>query len=185
MGVGPMEEVQGLAVHNGLRCTLCGFLAKKESHVRKHFTKQHPDSAFAQGYEQVRLQRLQRSYGPYFQISNLSDAEQSVDDMIISDMRRAADEALAQQSTPEDDRAISPWLLTTKWHLLVKDYAPSNLTALVRMPSKNQFPALHEAVHQYALSAAEVLPIAPEIVLQRLNTPYEAKTYVLLILVKG
>lgn len=179
LGRGPMDEVQGLTVLHGVRCKICGHLSTVQRTLEKHITKQHLNACSDQEIELVSLQRLQKNYGELFQIFSSTDMDPSPDDHIITHIRSSADEMLEEAQVDDiNDRAVSPWLLTTKWHILFKEYNPEELCQLVLMPEEDEFPGLHDAVSKVAKVATSIIPNASELVLQKLNTPYEAKTYV-------
>lgn len=82
--------------------------------------------------------------------------------------------------TPQDERLISPWLHTTRWHQhtdLFQD--KSVLRELVRIPDHEDddldAPGIKKAVQKYFNMALELLPLTDELVLKKLNSPDPAK----------
>ncbi|KAK1218557.1 hypothetical protein PQX77_018751 [Marasmius sp. AFHP31] len=85
----------------------------------------------------------------------------------------------ASYVTPEvtDARLISPFLLRTLWHKLVKPYPASELCSLVSADRSDENSWIKKSIHTYfhgALSVADQ-DTTPELVLQILNSPDPTK----------
>ncbi|KAG1848267.1 hypothetical protein F4604DRAFT_1502194, partial [Suillus subluteus] len=77
-------------------------------------------------------------------------------------------------TVPQDDRMVSPWLLTTRWHEHTCGHVTEHLRDMVAIPKDDDdedLLKLKEAVGVYFQDALDLLPTTDEITLQRLNSP--------------
>ncbi|KAG2063025.1 hypothetical protein BDR04DRAFT_953732, partial [Suillus decipiens] len=88
-------------------------------------------------------------------------------------MRREMAEVTRVEQVPQDNRMVSPWLLSTKWHEHTAGHDPATLRKLVEIPKADDpiMPDLTYAVEQYFESALVILDTTEELILQRLNSP--------------
>jgi hypothetical protein len=75
-----------------------------------------------------------------------------------------------------DQRCISPWLLTTKWHEHVHGHDVKELCDLIAIPTKMEYPGLSAAVQEYFAEATAEMDSLQELTLQILNTADPVKT---------
>jgi hypothetical protein len=77
--------------------------------------------------------------------------------------------------------SISPWLLSTGWHLHAAAYQHSDIQHLTELPKNKEDPLMRivEAVHCLIAHAVALIPLTPELVLQLLNSPDPIKECVL------
>lgn len=95
-------------------------------------------------------------------------------DMVKEQMAAALQTPHLRNQT--DQRCISPWLLTTKWHEHVKGHDAKELCSLIAFPTKMEYPGLSLGVQQYFAEATEEMDTLQELTLQNINTPDPAKT---------
>ena len=85
------------------------------------------------------------------------------------------DEAKVQDAGEIDARRVSPWLLTTGWHLHISGYDHKELSALVRMPKLDEFSTLAMTVVGYFRECYSYIDVTDDLELQYLNSPDPTK----------
>jgi hypothetical protein len=96
---------------------------------------------------------------------------------LIQSIMKEIEPTLQVLQIPQDNREISPWLLTTRWHEHIAGLESSHLCKLVCLPKDNEadMPKLKENVKAYFEEALELLPTTDELILKRLNSPDPVK----------
>lgn len=180
IGLGPIEEVEGLAVQESLVCSICSALHTVEGKMRRHHSKHHPTLPRPTSWKKVKVQRLNNGAAKsWFQILPQKVYTLAEDERIVEDCRKVVQEMWDMQEDKDKDtdaRVVNSWLRSTRWHEYVKPYRTEDLRRLVAAPSPEEFPGLKPAVLELLSLAMEALKQIPELVLERLNTPDPAKT---------
>ncbi|KAG2343741.1 hypothetical protein BDR05DRAFT_883699, partial [Suillus weaverae] len=95
--------------------------------------------------------------------------------MIRDILNKIGDELVVPQ-IPQDERMISPWLLTTRWHEHIGTHPTEALRQMVAMPQdRDGLQKLKHSVEIYFEKALALLSTTDELTLQRLNSPDPVK----------
>jgi hypothetical protein len=172
-----LQEFAGLELHSGLRCRACPAIANGMNAMGVHYSKFHRGLVKPKDFPSVHFQRLNNGVGSSakFEVRRRKLKAPSPDEVLIATIRTETDKAFAKELDPShlNARAVSPWLLSTKWHLHVAGHIPEKLMSLVKPP---QQPRLVGLVRRYFEEAADLIDHTDDLVLQHLNTPDPAKT---------
>jgi hypothetical protein len=176
--IGPnLVEFAGLRCHIGLRCRACPTIANGIDAMGVHYSKVHRGLVKPKDFPSVHFQRLHNGVGnsAKFEVHPRDLQAPSSDQILIAAIRAETDEALCRVLDPSrlNARAISPWLLSTKWHLHVAGHILEDLMSLVK---PLQHPRLVGLVIKYFEAATDLIDHTDDLVLQHLNTPDPAKT---------
>jgi len=167
------EAYKGLKVHDGLACSACTFVCGSMDWMKKHHQKKHPSMILPKEWSSCKMQQLNKGGNKRFwQVAN--DEEPLHDHQeIIDRLRKEMAEITRVEQVARENRMVSPWLLTTKWHEHVAGHDISMLRKLVEMPKADDpgMPHLQEAVEEYFRHAQTLLEVTDELILQRLNSP--------------
>ena len=180
-GPGIKQQCAGLTLYDGIGCTLCHYACLSRETMRKHFQHSHPKSRPASLWPQVLVQQLDKQKSNmFFRVEPWNKPKAMPDDIYLKNVEESleADRTEKGKEAETNARQISPWLLTTRWHEHFAGYDPEELRQLVAKPKKDEFPGLHNVVNNLFKLGLEIMDNCPELVLQRLNTPDPAKTYV-------
>ncbi|KAG2134990.1 hypothetical protein BD769DRAFT_1352930 [Suillus cothurnatus] len=91
-------------------------------------------------------------------------------------LNKISDELVVPQ-IPQDDRMISPWLRTTRWHENIGSHPTEALRRMVAMPEDGEgLEKLKRSVEVYFEKALALIATADELTLQRLNSPDPVKS---------
>jgi hypothetical protein len=174
---------KGLKILEGFACTLCTQLGVSEAYIKDHYSREHHTNIASSDLSHCFLQRYSLAHtGPLralFRVQPPSQDESPTPELSIVD--RVREQMAAALQTPhlrnqEDQRCISPWLLTTKWHEHVHGYDVQELCNLVAFPAKAEYPGLSTAVQEYFGEATDDMETLQELTLQNLNTADPVKT---------
>ncbi|KAF8633670.1 hypothetical protein AX17_004413, partial [Amanita inopinata Kibby_2008] len=179
IGRGPVDEVQGLAIFDGMLCDFCERVYCTVGSMKKHHRSLHGDLDMPSSWRQVKAQQLNwTTHKSYFRIRPTLAPETPLTPSSTADKIHAQTKGHLDMTQPIDDaRLLSPWLSSTRWHEHIKDYSVTELKALIA-PSKDdrEYPGLHQSLHHLLFGAAKQISTLPELILQKLNTPDPAKT---------
>jgi hypothetical protein len=142
-----------------------------------HHRAQHESIPTPKQWTPCKMQQLNR--GGLKQFWRVADAKEMSCDYqeVIDRMRKEMAEVTRVEQVPQDNRMVSPWLLTTKWHEHIAGHDVMTLRGLVGIPKADD-PIVHnlaDAVEQYFESALVLLDTTDELILQRLNSPDPSK----------
>jgi chromosome condensin MukBEF complex kleisin-like MukF subunit len=99
----------------------------------------------------------------------------SMDNVILDVMNKIGEDLVVPQ-IPQDERMISPWLLTTRWHESIGTHPTEALRKMVAMPQdRDGLQKLKHSVEVYFDNALALLHTTDELTLQRLNSPDPVK----------
>jgi hypothetical protein len=178
MDYGPLDEVEGLKVHDGIMCTLCDKPLLKERSMHDHHLQAHPGLPTPKTWPAIKVQQLDAALSrSYFRVvpSSRRRSEPLDPDVVIHNLRAEMHEAARDQPRTVNTRMVSPWLLTTKWHEHTRGYSVPELRRLVQYPKKDLV-GLRDFVIHLLRHASDLIEQCSELILQRLNTPDPAKT---------
>ncbi|KAG1723163.1 hypothetical protein EDD22DRAFT_790177, partial [Suillus occidentalis] len=147
----------------------------------EHYASQHKDAPAGNAWRPCKAQRFQKGGGQsgnqlLWEVSQAGDCEAGAiaTDQFILDILNKIGEELVVPTAPQDDRMVSPWLLTTRWHEHTFGHVTERLRGMVTIPKDDDdedLLKLKEAVGVYFQYALDLLPTTDEITLQRLNSP--------------
>jgi hypothetical protein len=174
-------QYAGLALYDGIGCRHCSYACLSHETMRKHHQRCHPEMRTERHWPQVKVQQLDRQiHSSFFRVLPWNKPELVSDDLYLKNLDHKMDfEGLGDNLATDEEvnaRQVSPWLLTTKWHMHVAGYDPGELKALVATPKKDELPGLSNAIKELFQMGKDAMKRCPELVLQRLNTPDPAKT---------
>jgi hypothetical protein len=171
------EVVEGLEVSLGFVCDHCQSGFTLLSSLRRHHQKLHKNAVYNPGDGTDEIQRLDRfSNTTYFPVDSGKsiyavfdfDSESHILQLYTDKLKKHDRDV----TSDVDIRNVSPWLRTTRWHEHVQGHSTEGLMKLVAPPSVLEIPFLDAAVIQCLLDASETMSSTPELVLQRLISPY-------------
>jgi len=190
-------EVKGLKLHLGYLCWTCGKGLKEMGSMRKHHHTRHPDLPVPTSWSRVWIQQFNRAgQREFFTVHRMDSLEAStsarpdalLESRLPSLIRSLIDDGDSEnvedageggeQPSALNARQVSPWLLSTRWHLHTHACNPAELKELVRLPTRGEeaLIGLEDSVKEYFRWATERIPLVEELVLQRLVTPEPAKS---------
>lgn len=111
---------------------------------------------------------------PLFQIIPITKTTSTpLNTTLITRLREQRNKAIRSYVPQDiDARAVSPWLLTTGWHLHVQPFPVAELQRLVESPRKNDpLYKLSNAIDMLFERGLTLLDQTPELILQKLNSP--------------
>jgi Orsellinic acid/F9775 biosynthesis cluster protein D len=175
-----LQEFAGLQLHTGLRCHACPKIANGMVAMGVHYSKCHRDLIKPEDFPSVHFQQLNNGVmsKAKFEVQPRNLKTPSPDEMLIATIRAETDQGFSKGLDPAtlNARSVSPWLLSTKWHLHVAGHIPEELMGLVKPLQEAQAPRLVTLVKQYFEDATDLIDHTDDLVLQHLNTPDPAKT---------
>ncbi|KAI6139458.1 hypothetical protein BKA82DRAFT_36655 [Pisolithus tinctorius] len=175
-----ISPFRGLEVLTGIGCGHCAYATSSSKCMQVHHREHHRDTATPKDWTACKMQRFSRS-GKGRVLFQVHDTAAPACPVPVDDAISHLRQQMAQASTsnmPQDERVISPWLRTTRWHEHVTGHDVCMLRDLVEIPRCDDdglFPGLKAAVRQYFNEALDLLTITDELVLQRLNSPAPLK----------
>jgi hypothetical protein len=176
---GPIPQIQGLTLYrNGVQCEHCGFMSGQRNIVTTHHQKMHVKDGLNAQIKEIALQRLSSlpDSKKYFSVL-LADAPSGLN-VEVQDLRHRCDAAYVSFAPSDNEnRTVSPWLLTTRWHEHVAKYDSQKLRQLVEFPNQNEagLARLEKGVLAVMKGGMNLIVKTPVLVLQKLNSPDPAK----------
>lgn len=179
-----MTPFGGLPIYSGLLCDYCDVKYRSKDKMRNHHYNAHTDTPCPSSWKACMVQQFNRSNAKsYFQVDfehSVNDQASTSDNPYMTLVSEASETVVQLHSKIEAEtanaRLISPWLLSTHWHLFIDGYDSAKLLAMVAYPIPSEFPTLSTLVALYTQHCVELIHLTDDIVLQRLNTPDPAKT---------
>jgi len=171
-------QYAGLRLDDGIGCTYCPYACISTSNMMKHCGEKHQSRKTPSSWPSVPVQCLDKqAHKSFFHVTPQKKLNVMQDDIYIANLQNlmySAEEEFIVEGL--NSRQISPWLLSTCWHEHIDGYNTEELRKLVAIPSKTEFPGLHEGLQLLYEFGLEAMDELPELVLQKLNTPDPAKT---------
>ncbi|KAG2005061.1 helicase domain-containing protein [Coprinopsis cinerea AmutBmut pab1-1] len=173
----PVPALKGLAmVADCVRCPYCFQVYQRKS-LRVHHHNTHSSQPLENNLPAIYAQRFNGgSHKRLFEVSlPLKPPQATQPEADLFQSVRSLRDAEIGRSPPAnvDSRNVSPWLMATKWYLHVEPFETSQLRDLVAAPAKNdgRLGLIKTAVQAWFRHAYDLIPITPELVLQKLNSP--------------
>jgi hypothetical protein len=174
-------HIQGLKVHDGIRCVVCPKPFGTKRSMQEHHRTEHKGIPMPQVWPTCKMQQFNRGNASKFfeiEIESQTPPPQQFstpdDEAIVADFIRGTEHVYVP---PEDDRQISPWLRKTGWHLHVAPFDIGELRSLAALPKDDEeFPGLRAAVLSYFEAATDLIKFTDLLTLQHLNTEDPVKT---------
>ena len=174
---GPVAQFHGLTLWKDyVKCPECGAIYSRES-LRSHYSRHHVSKARPNNLPGIFAQQLNQGANKrLFQVIPYSLPTTSIPisspNLIIQNLRSRRNDLIEKYSSNElDARAISPWLLSTGWHIHTQPYKAEELCKLVAIPKgEGRLDKLGPAVQSLFEHAYRILSITNILVLQKLNT---------------
>ncbi|KAG1877187.1 hypothetical protein F4604DRAFT_1924250 [Suillus subluteus] len=173
---GPRSRVKGLAVKDAIACGLCDKVLTNVKGMHNHHSEAHKGFAMPREWRACKAQRL-RNGGPgthqvLWEVDSYVETEDQTEQLIRGIMKDM-ESVLQVVEAPQDERKVSPWLLTTRWHEHLAGQQADDLMGLVAIPKEDDelMPQLKKHVYAYFEGALALLSTTDELTLQRLNSP--------------
>ncbi|KAI5985430.1 hypothetical protein EDC04DRAFT_2913772 [Pisolithus marmoratus] len=185
--VGPRSRVHGLAVFDAMACDSCTMVYTKQKKMRAHHGSKHGDLPIPQHWRPCKAQRMKpEGAGMVRQLWEVATqaraGEDSRERALADKLLGELEEQLKTVRVPKDNRLVSPWLLTTRWHEWARwlRKPTEELRAMVALPrpslpEEEHYKTLVETIELYFEEAVTMIDSTDELVLQRLNSPDPVK----------
>ena len=175
------DEFEGLKLYKGFYCQECPKVMGTPGSANVHYSNAHrgiakPKNLPTGYYQQLRSGRNRNLFRIKPQLRNMISSNEKIVEMLRVETDKAFTEAIGIKEL--NARSVTPWLLSTKWHLHVNGYDPAELMALVKPLTKRENYKLVDLVYKYFRDAADLIDHTEELILQHLHTPDPAKMYV-------
>lgn len=168
-----VDEIEGLAVHEGVGCGLCDKVLGVEGSMSNHYRVCHEGAK--RSWKPVKVQQLNRFHDKgFFRVHVVRKPEAMSTVRIVRELReRQVEMTVARTGNSLDPRMVSPWIRSTRWGELVEG---KDVGALMALVDTEELPGLTEAV-QFLLYnyGKDFFKLLPELALQKLNSPDPAK----------
>ena len=180
-----IQPFKGLKVLEGYICPQCPQVSSSTKYLRAHYLKDHSDSPCPQHWSTCKMQQLNnggrnRRLWRVLEHSIPDQPAITSTDTIVQELRNDIAKVIPDSQFPKDNRLISPWLLTTRWHEHVTGYNVAFLHSLVSIKNIKQcIPAISAATLNYFNEVIGILPATDELVLKKLNSPDPQKRQVM------
>lgn len=170
---GNQDFIPGLVLHRAFQCGIkgCPVVMKAADSQRVHRSMCHQGSKAP--WEACPAQRLNRSDAKtFFRVAMPvgervgTTVHEVVADILKDTKRRRSEEQ--SRVADEDNRVISPWLITNKWPEIVGDRAPQEVRDLV--DNVKDIPNLSDDLWRLVMKCSAVIRVTPQLLLERLNT---------------
>lgn len=173
------DEFAGLTLHKGIFCNECPKIMGTPGSAKVHYSIAHRGVVKPKHLPTGYYQQLRKGLG-LFRVNPRSRSTISSDEKLVEEIRAETDKAFMEVMGASclNARGVTPWLLSTKWHLHVDGHDPAELIALVKPLTKHEDYKLVILVHQYFQHATDLIDHMDELTLQHLNSPDPTKLYV-------
>ncbi|TFY50993.1 hypothetical protein EVG20_g11219, partial [Dentipellis fragilis] len=182
MGYGPRPQILGLAVHQGFACSLCDASFSTQGSIEYHHHTKHQGIPCPTHFAQVSVQRLSKAGGSsssYFKVQQPTPPSQLHAQKVIQTLRQQIAEseaATTNSAVINDERLLSPWLRTTRWHEYILNEDVDMLRSLVKAVKTPENQVLQTAVMSLLQTGVNLIPRSRDLVLQYLNSPDPVKS---------
>ena len=175
-GVPPFK---GLKVWDGFACQICPQVYQHQQSLHDHHMAKH-EKPCPTSWPACKMQQLNHGGAhlrTMWRVHDHPSMTSTSNDMtdIFGALREELDQDVTEESRMVDERTVSLWLRTTKWHTHVAGYDVKMLCKLVEMPGREDddphAPGIKGVVREYFEQATTLLEQTDELVLQRLNSP--------------
>lgn len=176
------EPFDGIAIEQGYQCPYCFHCLLQLQSLQRHYRTLHIDLPQLPNLSSKPMQTFSRSkrHMAYFPVTSLTEMPESFltwKDAIIEEYTCALNQTGTLSNTASlNPRAISPWLMKTRWH----EYIPESLMplcqSLVQPPRNSIFNHLRDSIFHYFNEATHLIESTDDLILQILNTPHPEAT---------
>jgi hypothetical protein len=174
---GLFPHIQGLEVHDGIRCVICPKPFGTARSMELHHRSEHKGIPLPTEWPICKMQQFNRgNASKLFEIEFPAPPQQFSppdDEALVADFTKDMEHVYVP---PEDARQITPWLQKTGWHLHVAPFDIGELRSLAALPKGDEFPGLSAAVLSYFQAATDLIRSTDLLTLQYLNTEDPEKT---------
>ncbi|KAF8828442.1 hypothetical protein HHX47_DHR4000661 [Lentinula edodes] len=182
----PSPQFEGLPIYCGYQCPFCDVIttARKslEAHARDHPDDHSPIPASV-AVQHVPVQRFGHTHSAPFVITPLALKPPSPIDSIIETLATKLKHTYTMPSTVGvgeytlNTRLITPWLLKTKWPLIIGSHSIPQLRTLSSQATADDdlLTKASSVIHSLTAQAVVMIDLIPELILQKLNTPEPSK----------
>jgi Orsellinic acid/F9775 biosynthesis cluster protein D len=146
------RSVQGIPVHEGLKCTVCEYSVKAISGMKNHFTEEHKGLKRAENTVKCKVQLVFKGgLQKYIQVEELEDMEVDFDrepEWVVAVNREFNDSManvkVAGGKGKANLRLMNAFIAKTRWDSLVEGMDLQEIVKVTSMPSINH--ALHKVI---------------------------------------
>jgi hypothetical protein len=176
-----VPAIEGLEPMLVYTCLLCPAAYAKLDSMQKHHRTHHPKDPRPETWPQSMGQQQNRSTAnSWFRVSTMEfRPPRTPSAELVAQIENSMQATLPIDIGALDARNVTPWLRVTQWHLHTKGYAAADLQKMVAYPTVGELPHLKMAVQAFWESASQLIDATSVLVLQKLNSPYIEKTYVI------
>src|ERR1700742_3705206 len=174
----PVPAFDGICIEQGYKCSICAFCSPSKGTMGNHYRLQHKHSCTPGMVDQKEV--LLQTFGcsvktkQYFQVIRNQNTEAEHTGWESDVLKQAQDWQRKPSKSNEvpNARQVSPWLLSTKWHIAFEGHDKRLLRDLVKHPASTELPMLSDCVQAYYIKASSLIDDTNELSLQKINTPY-------------
>lgn len=168
----------GLRLQKGIQCCECSKIMGTEGSMMQHY-KQHRGIPMPKNLEMAHCQQFNNAPGPgrnMFRVVEKTDvASKTPDHDLIKAIRKETDSNINRMTNTDNARGVSPWLLSSEWHLHTEGLSTTNLKRHIETPKKEELPRLAKLTSKYYEENTGLIDLTDELVLQYLNSPNPGK----------
>ncbi|KAF8120689.1 hypothetical protein EV363DRAFT_1188557, partial [Boletus edulis] len=182
---GPRSIVHGLAICEAIACDQCPTVMTSIKKMKHHHLHNHQGLLIPQKFRACKAQRMKTEGAgkkrTLWEMVVTTDPAANSKEIMVTTLMAELNKELEVVQIPTDNRLVSPWLRTTRWHEHVAATSMSidDLRTKIALPRpQREEPCcknLQQLVEQYFQEALELIDTTDELVLQRLNSPDPAK----------
>ena len=175
----PIPQVEGLLLFKDcIKCPKCDTIYSKES-LRMHYSRHHPGMTNIKADSLPRIFAQQLNKGANKKLFEVipsptptTSFSLSSPQDIIQHLRSERNDLIEKYHPKEiDARAVSPWLLSTGWHIHIQPYNTEELCKLIAVPkNEGRLDRLGNAVQSLLSHAYDIMTVTSTLVLQKINT---------------
>ncbi|KAF9230085.1 hypothetical protein BU15DRAFT_84071 [Melanogaster broomeanus] len=186
---GPRDMVAGLSTHDALGCDHCHQVYTVAKKMQRHHSNIHSNIPKPRIWRECKAQCMHSMGSGIHRVlwevktsGHIAEHQSSKELLVEALLMEAREELKVSQtaSATSDERMVTPWLRTTRWHEYVSSstWDVETLRRMVAVPKDNDdiIPGLRSAVQTYFQEALDLLDSTDELVLQRLNSPDPLKS---------
>lgn len=175
---GPVPVLGGLEVYNAMRCLRCPTVCGTVSSLRSHQGLVHGSWSRDPCWEACKAQRLAKAGNHGWEwievtLGAADEEARSKPAVVAPDLAavyKMMEKGPGGEQIARNAREVSPWLLSTGWHLHTERFDAYELRTLVAPPGTDEFSGLVIAVQEYVEHALDLISCTDVLTLQILNT---------------
>lgn len=169
----PCSPLAGLAIYPALSCGHCNWAATNIDSFRQHYIQCHPQIKRPLEYNSCHVQRFNRvgTGRRWIRVhisTTVASNTRTIEEAALKALEDRLNTPIYNPTMSEDPRIVSPWLLSTKWHLEIRGLDASILYQSAR--SGKEFKGLSNAALTWLQSATTRQHMLDKITRQTLLT---------------